>query len=158
MDAIWELFSQGFDDLLGRAGGPLRFRLVLMPATVVFLAIRAHLKDVREGKPVLVGAFFTSPTERRRLLRSALKDVGRVFIVACVLDTTYQLLVLKAFHPVQMLIVAVVCAVVPYVLVRGPLTRLVHFVQRRREGALRASTPATKADAESREEQEAAHE
>ena len=152
MEAIWELFSQGFDDLLGRAGGPLRFRLVLMPATVVFLAIRAHLKDVREGTPVLVGAFFTSPAERRRLLRSALKDVGRVFIFACVLDTTYQLLVLRAFHPVQMLIVAVVCAVVPYVLVRGPLTRLVHFVQRRRGGAADPPAAVTKTDSEDRKE------
>ena len=154
MDTIMELFSEGFDDLLGRAGGPLRFRLVFMPTVVVFLAIRAHLKDVREGKPVLVGAFFTSPTERRRLLRSALKDVGRVFIVACVLDTTYQFLVLRAFHPVQMLIVAVVCAVVPYVLVRGPLTRLVHFVQRRRDGAPHTSAAATKADSDDSEKQE----
>lgn len=153
MEAIWQLFSQGFDDLLGRAGGPLRFRLVFMPTVVVVLAIRAHLKDVRAGKPVLVGAFFTSPTERRRLLRSALRDIGRVFIVACVLDTTYQILVLRAFHPVQMLIVAVVCAVVPYVLVRGPLTRFVHFVQRRRAGALHMSTPAPKTDSEDREKE-----
>jgi len=151
MEAILELLSRTVDDLLGRAGGPLRFRLVFMPTVVVILAIRAHLKDAREGKPVLVGAFFTSPTERRRLLRSALKDVGRVFIVACVLDTTYQFLVLRAFHPVQMLIVAVVCAVVPYVLVRGPLTRLVHFVQRRRDGALHTSAPATKVDSEDSE-------
>jgi len=151
MEAILELLSRTVDDLLGRAGGPLRFRLVFMPTVVVFLAIRAHLKDVREGKPVLVGAFFTSPTERRRLLRSAFKDVGRVFIVACVLDTTYQLLVLRAFHPIQMLIVAVVCAVVPYVLVRGPLTRLVHFVQRRRAGVPHTSAPATQADSEDRE-------
>jgi len=154
MDAILELLSSGFEELLGRAGGPLRFRLVVMPTVVVILAIRAHLRDVRAGKLVLVGSFFTSPTERRRLLRSALRDVGRVFIFACVLDTTYQIWVFRAFHPVQMLIVAVVCAVVPYVLVRGPLTRLVHFVQRRRDGAPHTSAAATKADSDDSEKQE----
>ena len=132
MDAIIELLSSGVDDLLGRAGGPFRFRLVVMPTVVVVLAIRAHLKDVRAGKPVLVGAFFTSPAERRRLIRSALRDILRVFIVACVLDVIYQILFLRAFYPVQMLIVAVLFAIVPYVLIRGPVTRLVHVMIRRR--------------------------
>jgi len=151
MDALWDLVARGFDDLLGRSGGPLRFRLVVMPTVVVFLAIRAHLRDVRAGKPVLVGSFFTSPAERRRLLRSALKDVGRVFVIACVLDTTYQFLVLRSFYPIQMLIVAVVCAVVPYVLVRGPVTRIAHSYLRRRDGADGTSEAAEKADADDRE-------
>ena len=115
-----------------------------MPTVVVFLAIRAHLRDVRAGKPVLVGPSSRARAERRRLLRSALKDVGRVFIVACVLDTTYQFLVFRAFHPGQMLIVAVVCAVVPYVLVRGPVTRLWHDIQKRRGGAADTSAVATR--------------
>jgi hypothetical protein len=149
MEGIRELLSRGFEELLGRARGPLNFRLVVMPTVVVILAIRAHLRDVREGKAVLVGAFLTSPTERRRLLRSALKDVGRVFLVALVLDTTYQFLVLRAFHPGQALIVAVMCAVVPYVLVRGPATRIVHHLLRRR--AAQASATTTKAGGDIRE-------
>ena len=158
MDTMPELFSRGVEELLGRAGGPLRFRLVVMPTVVVILAIRAHLKDVREGKSVRVGAFITSPTERRRLLRSALRDILRVFIVACVLDTTYQLLVLRAFHPGQMLIVAVVCAIVPYVLIRGPVTRLVYFLQRRLGSAAEPTTATTNPDAESHGKQESADE
>ena len=43
--------------------------------------------------------------------------------MACVLDTIYQIMVLKAFYPGEVLVVAVVCAVVPYFLVRGPLMR-----------------------------------
>jgi hypothetical protein len=154
MDGILELLSSGGEELLGRASGPLRFRLVVMPAVVVILAIRAHLKDVRAGKPVLVGAFITSPTERRRLLRSAFRDIGKVLIMAVVLDTTYQLLVLRTFHPGQSLIVAVVCAVVPYVLVRGPITRLWHHLRRRRGGGTDSTAAATKADAEDHEKQE----
>lgn len=124
MDNLLELFYQGVEQLLGRAGGPLHFRLFVMPLVVTFLAVRAGLKDAREGRPAFLWAFLTNPAERRCLLRSALKDVGRIFIVAVVLDTTYQLAVLHAFYPVQLLIIAVGCAIVPYVLIRGPVTRL----------------------------------
>jgi hypothetical protein len=154
MDAILDTLSRSVGQLIARADGPLHFRLVVMPTVVTILAIRAHLKDVREGNPVYLGAFFTSPTERRRLLRSGLKDFGRVFIIACVLDTTYQILVLKAFYPVQMLIVAVACAIVPYFLIRGPVTRLVYSWQQRRRSAAEPTTTTVKPDPEGREKQE----
>ncbi len=158
MDAILEMLSRSVDQLFARSTGPLNFRLVVMPTMVTILAIRAHLRDVRAGNPIFLGAFLTSPTERRRLFRSGLKDFGRVFIIACVLDTTYQLLILRAFYPGQMLIVAVVCALVPYFLVRGPIMRLAHFLHRRWGGATDTSAVTTKPDAESRGKQESVHE
>ena len=76
------------------------------------------------------------PPEVRELdldwLRLALKDIGRVFIVAIVLDTAYQLIVYRWVYPGQVLLVAVVCAIVPYVLVRGPITRTVRLLLRKR--------------------------
>jgi hypothetical protein len=134
MDTILEMLSQRGEHLLGRASGPLNFRLFVMPLVVTFLAIRAHRRDVREGKGTFLWAFFKSPTERRRLFRSGLRDFGKVFIVACVLDTTYQILVLKSYYPGEMLVVAVVCAVVPYLLVRGPITRIATLLHRRWTG------------------------
>jgi hypothetical protein len=124
MDTILEMLNRGAEQLLGRASGPLHFRLLIMPLVVTILAIRAHLRDVREGRPTVLWAFLRDPAERRCLFRSGLKDFGKVFIVACVLDTTYQILVLRAFSPVQMLIVAMACALVPYFLIRGPVTRI----------------------------------
>ena len=124
MDKILEMLSRGVEQLLGRASGPLHFRLFVMPLVVTVLAVRAGMKDAREGQPAFLWAILANPTERRRRLRSGLKDFGRIFIVAVVLDTLYQLIVLRAFYPVQLLIVAVACAIVPYVLIRGPVTRL----------------------------------
>ena len=49
--------------------------------------------------------------------------MGKVFVLAVLLDTGYQIFVL-AFYSGQAIIVAVACAIVPYVLVRGPVTRL----------------------------------
>ena len=63
-----------------------------------------------------------------------MKDVGRVFLMAIVLDTAYQLMVFRWVYPGMVLVVAVVCAIVPYVLVRGPLYLLVHFLLRKVRG------------------------
>ena len=158
MDALLEMISRGVDQLLGRASGPLYFRLVVMPIVVTILAIRAHLRDVREGHPLYLGAFLTSRTERRRLLRSGLKDFGKVFIVACVLDSTYQFLVFREFFPIEMLIIAVTCAVVPYFLVRGPITRIVNSLQRRWGGAATPATDPAQPNGAGREKQESTHE
>ena len=152
MDVILEGLYRNVEQLLGRSSGPLNFRLVMMPIVVTVLAVRAHRRDVREGNPIFLGAFVTSPTERRRLFRSGLKDFGKVFIMACVLDTVYQVLVFRSFFPTEMLIVAVVCAIVPYFLVRGPITRLVYLLQRRWSGATSGSVPATEGDAAERKE------
>ncbi len=136
MDTILRVISRSIDELLGRASGPLHFRLFVMPIVVTIIAIRAELRDAREGRPVLSGKFFIKRTEFRQLFRSAVEDVGKIFIVAVVLDTAYQLFVLRAFHIGQLLIVAVGCAVVPYVLIRGPVMRLArHFHPERADSA-----------------------
>ena len=131
MDTILEMLSQRGEHLLGRLSGPLNFRLIVMPLVVTVLAIRAHLRDVREGRATVLFAFFRDPARRRRLLRSGLKDVGKVFIVACVLDTTYQIVFLRSFYPGEVLVVAVVCAIVPYILIRGPVLRSARWLYRK---------------------------
>ncbi|MCU0725772.1 MAG: hypothetical protein MUE73_08295 [Planctomycetes bacterium] len=130
MDWLVEAASRGVSQLLGRASGPLHLRLFIMPSVVTFLAIRAGLRDARAGSPAFLWALLARPTERRRLFRSLLKDIGRVFIMAIVLDTTYQIVFLRWFYPVQVLIVAVACAIVPYVVIRGPVTRLARLRHR----------------------------
>ena len=130
MDAIGELITRGAQELVDRFDGPLHFRLFVMPTVVTLVAIRAGLRDAREGRPAFLWAILTNRQERPKLLRSALKDIGRIFLVAIVLDTAYQLFVLHAFHVGQTLIVAVACAVVPYVLVRGPAMRIARALGR----------------------------
>ena len=124
MDAILEMLSRGVEQLLGRAIGPLQFRLFVMPTVVTILAIRAGLRDARAGEPAFLWGIISEPSRRRQRMLAAWKDVARIFIVAIVLDTVYQVMVLRAFYVVQALIVAVACAIVPYVLFRGPTARL----------------------------------
>jgi len=150
MDTILDMLFRRGEHLLGRAGGPLNFRLVVMPTVVTLLALRADWKDAREGRPAFLGAFITDPVERRRLFRLAVKDVGRILIVAILLDTTYQLIVFRWVYPGEVLVVAVACAVVPYVLVRGPITRLARLLYRKWAGPAHGPAARTNPQAESR--------
>jgi hypothetical protein len=100
------------------------FRLLIQPATAIFLAIRAGWRDARQKKPAFLWEVVTNPAARRELIQSAWKDIGRLFIFAFLLDTAYQFIVFQYFYPVQALIVSFALAVVPYVLLRGPVTRL----------------------------------
>src|ERR1019366_3429842 len=51
LNAMQELLTRTWDMLVGREHGPLAFRLVIQPMAGAFLAIRAGVKDAREGRP-----------------------------------------------------------------------------------------------------------
>jgi len=121
MDAFLEILGRGFEQLLGRGSGPFHFRLLITPTVAIILAVRAGLKDARAGHSTFLWA---NRAEQRDLVRSGWKDVGRVFILAIVLDTVYQLIIFRAFYVVQALIVAVVLAIVPFALFRNVVSRL----------------------------------
>ena len=96
------MLSRGVEQLLGRASGPLHFRLVIMPT-------RGHRPrdpsrpEGRPGRAAGVPVGNPQPTQRSGdgFSVSGLKDISQVFIVAFVLDTAYQLFVLRAFYVVQ---------------------------------------------------------
>jgi len=119
-----DILTTAVEELLGRASGPMHFRLIMQPLMATFLAFKAAKRDAAEGRPAFLLEFFRNPAERGRLVASAWGDLSKIFIVALVLDTIYQLAVLHSFKIVQTLLVAVVLAIVPYVLFRGPFTRL----------------------------------
>ena len=124
MDGLVEALTRNIEQLLGRASGPMHVRLVLQPVVATILAIRAGLHDARTGQPPFLWTWITVKSERQRLTRSAWKDVGKVFLIACGLDTIYQLFVLRDLFIFQVLLVATVLSLVPYNLVRGLVTRI----------------------------------
>jgi len=120
-----EEFIVRVGELLGvRLHGPLAFRLVLQPAVACFLAIRAGLDDAREGRPAFFWAVLTSPGHRGELLRDGWKDIVKIFLLAVLMDGIYQFVVNRTVRPVEAVFIGVLLAVVPYLLVRGPVTRL----------------------------------
>ena len=121
MDEIWTRFA---DNLASRVTGPMKFRLILQPAMAAFFAIRSGLADARAGKPPYFWALVWDPAQRADMIRDGWKSVGRVFILALALDVVYQIIVLRFVYVGEAVIVAFILAIVPYLILRGLVTRL----------------------------------
>jgi hypothetical protein len=99
-------------------------RFYLQPLMATLFAVRDGLKDARTGKPAYFYALFTQPEGRRERIRDGWHSVGKIFCLAIVLDLLYQFIVLKDFRPVETPVVSILLALVPYILLRGPVNRL----------------------------------
>jgi hypothetical protein len=111
-------------DLVGRLHGPFSFRFVLQPLIAVIYAARDGLADAREGRPPYFWTLFARPDQRRQMLREGWKAVTRVMVLGVVMDTTYQVIEFRRIHPLQMTVIVLGLAFVPYVLLRGPIGRI----------------------------------
>lgn len=121
-----------WQDLAARGSGPLAMRLVLQPIMSLIFAARDGIRDARQGNPAYFWALLTDPEHRHDRIKEAWKSVGKIFILAVILDVAYQLIVYGRIHPTETLIVATALAIVPYVLLRGPLKRIAsHWVHGR---------------------------
>jgi hypothetical protein len=119
-----DLLNRIFENLIGRVSGPMKFRLILQPLMAIIFAVRSGLKDAKEGNPPYFWAMFTDPTSRRDMLRDGWKSVGKVFVIAVIIDLVYQIIVFRWFYPGEAVLVAAILAFVPYLLIRGPVNRI----------------------------------
>jgi hypothetical protein len=129
-----EYLKQIWGHLVGRLYGPLSFRLVLQPAVAAFIAIRTALEDAREGRPAFGWALFADAERRHALLRDGWREVGKVFVVAVIIDLIYELIVLGRIYPGQSLIVAAILALLPYLLFRGLVNRMMRLRYLKQKG------------------------
>jgi len=125
-----EFFTRVLTGLSDRVGGPMTFRIILQPLMAGLLAMRAGLKDAREGRPPYLWTILTDSTQRVALVREGWKAVARIFVLAIVMDVIYQWIVRRWIYPGETLIVAVALAVFPYLLLRGPINRLARRLRR----------------------------
>ncbi len=96
-----------------------------------FFATRDGLADARHGRPPFMWTIFGHREERRRLIAEGAKAIGKLVIMTIVLDLGYQVLVFRRIYPFEALDVAIVLAILPYFLLRGPINRLVKLWSRR---------------------------
>lgn len=124
-----DIITRFFENLVGRVHGPMQFRIILQPVVAVIFAVLDGLKDAREGRAPYLWALFTNPGHRRYLVKNGWKSVGKIFIIAFILDAVYQIIYLRWFYPGEALVVAFFLAIIPYVLLRGPVNRLITGVK-----------------------------
>lgn len=121
MDDLWMRIAENLND---RVSGPMKFRLFLQPVMASIFAILSGLKDAKSGKPPYFWALVTEPGHRADMIKDGWKSVGKVFVLALILDVVYQIIVLRFVYPGEAVLVAFLLAIVPYLILRGLVTRI----------------------------------
>jgi hypothetical protein len=116
-----------WSDLLARPGGPGGFRFYLQPTMAAIAALRDAIVDARAGRSPFLWNLVTVPAERAARLREGLNRTRRVMLFGVVMDSVYQFAILKAFYPLEMMLVVLLLCFVPYLLLRGPFTRIARW-------------------------------
>ena len=130
-----EMLNRVWEDLVGRGGGPFTLRLLIQPTVATVFAIRAGLRDGRQGLTPYFWNVLLNRATRKDLLREGWKDIGKLFTMAVILDVIYQLVVARWIYPLETVIVALVLAILPYVMIRGLVCRLGRRRQTKPDGA-----------------------
>ena len=130
--AVWhgitiDVLARAWRQLLDRPNGPVWFRFILQPAAAVVAAATDGIKDARVGRSPYLWTMLRHPRLRTGRLREGTNATARIILIGIVMDVVYQLLVLDLFYPGEAVIVALALAFLPYVLLRGPITRLARW-------------------------------
>lgn len=127
-----DILSRIWEDLGSRIQGPMHFRFILQPLMATIFAIRDGVQDARNGRPAYLWSLFTDPRHRAERIRVGWKAVSRIFVIGMAMDIVFQAIVFRRIYPGEMLIVAATLAIIPYVLIRGPVNRVAqHWVRGR---------------------------
>jgi len=129
MASLEEAATRFLAHILERPDGPMAFRLVLQPIMAAILAIRDGIRDGKTGAPSYLLAVFGAADQRREALRNGWRSTSKIVILAAVLDTIYQVIVYQAVRPGEVMVIAIVLAIVPYTILRGPVARIVRWAR-----------------------------
>ena len=133
---ITEAVVRGWENFTARPQGPLNFRFIIQPTLASIIAIRAGLKDAKAGRPAYLWAALTSSADRAQLLHGGWKDMRVPFLVAAVLDSIYQIIIHHWIYPLELLFTATLLALVPYIILRGPVNRVARRFLRNNSAAI----------------------
>ena len=125
-----DIVSRFWGNLIGRVEGPMTFRIILQPLMSLIYAVIAGRRDAKTGKVPYFLGLVTHSGNRKELIKEGWKDVGKIFIIAVVIDVIYQLIMIfgrgtqSAFYPVETVVTAIILSFIPYLIFRGPVNRV----------------------------------
>ncbi|MEZ5576922.1 MAG: hypothetical protein R3F44_15380 [Candidatus Competibacteraceae bacterium] len=125
MDEVVAIFTRVWTDITSGAHAPLSFRLIIQPLIAVFFAIRSGMQD---GGPAGRCSFGLS-SERSgtpagtpaRRLETCWKSLHCGVVIV---DVIYQIIVRHWVYPSEALMVAAILSVLPYLVMRGLVNRI----------------------------------
>ena len=119
-----EVRHRVWEQLIARPTGPMAFRFILQPIMAAIAALRDGINDAKSRRSPYFWALLANPFEGGDRLYEGLISTARVILLGLCMDAIYQWIVLKTFYPAEAVIVAIALAFFPYLLLRGPITRL----------------------------------
>ena len=119
-----EVRHRMWTDLLDRPGGPMTFRFILQPIMAAIAALIDGIRDARLGRSPYFWTILSDGQRRTRRLREGFISTARIILLGIGMDAIYQYRVLKTFYPDEAVIIALTLAVVPYLIIRGPVARI----------------------------------
>jgi len=143
-----DILERVWHNVLARTEGPMHFRFFIQPLVSLVFAVLAGLRDVKSGAAPYFKRFVSAEKgQRKAVAKETWTDVGRVFIMGITLDIIYQLVLIYGmnlkswFYPFESVLVAIGLAIVPYLLIRGPLNRILTWPKKKK--AVTTSSEAT---------------
>ena len=107
-----------------RLTGPLNLRLVLQPCIAAIFGYLDGSKDAKAGAPPYFWSVTNVPQEERRaLIKHGWARIGKVFIIAFVLDCVFQYLTTGNIAIIGSILIAMILAILPYLFLRGAVNR-----------------------------------
>jgi hypothetical protein len=116
--------------LAARLHGPFAFRLLMQPAMAAGLALRDGARSARSGEQPFLAALCFDPGARRGRIAGAWGSIGKVALLAFGLDLAFQAAMGGTVRGIDAAAVALLLAVLPYSLLRGPANRFVALRRR----------------------------
>jgi hypothetical protein len=126
-----EFFQQFINAIYLRLTGTLSLRFILQPVMALIFAVIDGIKDAKAGRPAYLWGLITDPGTRQEQLKSGWKSIGKVAIIAVILDLVYQFIDKDNVNWLGSLIAGVILAIVPYLLLRGPVNYIAGLIIRR---------------------------
>ncbi len=106
-----------------RLSGPGSLRFILQPLMSVFFGIKDGITDAKLGNDPFLFSLFKS-SEKKSKLKEAFKSVGKVFIIAIILDIIFYYIISGTFAPLQSLLIGTILLIIPYSIARGFTNRI----------------------------------
>jgi hypothetical protein len=124
-----DILARVIQNLFDRIDGPMAIRLVIQPVMAAIFATRDGIRDAKLRHPPYGLSLLMEPEHRGHRLRDGWRSIRKVCFVALAMDVVYQLIQLRWVYLGEALIIAQLVALVPYVLIRGPVNRIARMLR-----------------------------
>lgn len=118
-----------FHDIFQGLHGPGKFRFFIQPLIAILLGLRDGKMDFSTGGPPYFIHLFLEPHNSTMLMRNGAAHIIKPFLLAWLMDTLFQIMILGRWNPFQAVVVGLLLVAFPYIISRGLYNRLLRRIR-----------------------------